>query len=78
MSDREQDTTEVFCMDCGWEGEVRECVHGYQQGLFETEPWDYCQECGSPNLTDPAHYCEWLAEQAVCRAEHYRELYERR
>jgi len=54
MSSRHEDPTPVKCSDCGWEGTVRECKHGYiacPNG--DVEPWDYCPECGSSWLMEP-------------------------
>jgi len=52
---RYDDTTPVYCEDCGWKGQVRDCVHTYR-GIPGTggdvEPVDECPKCGSENLID--------------------------
>jgi len=45
----------VECEDCGWRGQVKECVHTYR-GITSTEDVeavDECPKCGSKNLIEP-------------------------
>ena len=49
---RYTDDSPVRCENCGWEGMVMECTHGYApSGLHEdVEPEDRCPICGNSQL----------------------------
>jgi hypothetical protein len=41
----------VKCLDCGWEGKVSGCKHGYANAIHAgVEPCDYCPKCDSEDL----------------------------
>ena len=55
MVSRHNDTSGVQCEDCGWEGQVCGCRHGYisvRTEIFgaDVEPMDFCPVCGSDQL----------------------------
>ena len=55
MYSRYNDLTMVECEDCGWRGQVKECVHTYR-GITSTEDVeavDECPKCGSKILIEP-------------------------
>ena len=53
---RYDDPTPVRCEECGWQGPIKDCYHGYfsypvnDKGDFDTEPMDYCPKCNSDQL----------------------------
>jgi len=55
---RHNDPTMVECEDCGWKGQVKDCIHTYQGFQVspvdsDIEPTDECPKCGSRNLVEP-------------------------
>lgn len=55
MQNRDNDTTDVECKDCGWRGKALECRHGYVNNPLgipelDVEPMDYCPKCDSDQV----------------------------
>ena len=53
MESREDDTTPVKCQDCGWQGQVKDCVHSYRGVPMtdgDVEAVDQCPLCGNENV----------------------------
>jgi len=55
MNGRHDAPTIVRCHCCRWQGTVANCIHSYKAGfaygrVIETEPADFCPNCGSENL----------------------------
>lgn len=64
---RYDDPTPIKCGDCGWEGQVKDCIHNYAPILpDDVEPMDYCPICKGMNLI-PAEQVENdnSSEQAI-------------
>lgn len=48
MESRYTDETPVRCKACGWQGQAKDCRHGYAAvPPDDVEPMDYCPECGA-------------------------------
>ena len=57
VESRDNDQTLLDCEDCGWRGQVADCIHTYQvyrakRGDADVEPVDTCPKCGSKNLIE--------------------------
>ena len=52
MHSQYNDLTMVECQDCGWRGQVKDCVHTYRRVTFieDIEAVDECPKCGSRKL----------------------------
>jgi len=60
VNGRHNDPTIVRCNRCGWEGMVKDCIHGYRQTLDDVEPWDTCPACNGNELEPMNEYAKIL------------------